>query len=122
MEILAMIELILSNPKLVWAAVSSVVAIGALVSIIRAHFDEKNPLDLLKLFAFDLKTGQMSESKVKLNSAFIVTTWAFIFLTMSGSLTEWYVGVYLAAWVYDRHNSRKMAAQQEQGPKDDLTK
>lgn len=66
-------------------------------------------------------TGKLSDSKVRLNIAFIVTSWAFIYLTMSDHLTEWYVTVFLTAWVTDRIFARK-AAGASQDPPDDPTK
>ncbi len=77
-----------------------------MISVIRAHFSRNNQFDLIKLFAFDNSTGKLSDSKVRINAAFVTTTWAFVFLTMNDKLTEWYVAVYLAAWVADRFSAR----------------
>jgi len=107
MEIITMLDFLVSNPRYIWSALSLLALISIVVSVVRAHFDESNGFDIMKLFAFDSDTGKMSDSKVKINSAFVVTSWAFIFLTMNDKLTEWYVAVYLSAWVFDRYNARK---------------
>lgn len=53
-------------------------------------------------FSFeDLLLGpddRASLSKIGQATALIVSTWGFVFLTMAGKMTEWYFGVYMAAW------------------------
>lgn len=113
--IFTMIELVANNPKYMWAAVSLVAFIGMLFSFIKAHFDKDTEFDLIKLLVFD-SNGKMSDSKARINGAFILTAWAFVYLTMNDKLTEWYVGVFLTAWVLDRRDSRlkKTQAPQDQ--------
>jgi hypothetical protein len=105
MELLHMIDLLINNPKYIWAIVSLLGLIAIVISFIRAHFSN-NDFDLMKLMVFDSK-GKMSDSKARLNGAFLITSWAFVFLTMNDKLTEWYVAVFLAAWVGDRFAARK---------------
>ncbi len=113
MDTIQMLDFIINNPRYVWAIASICTAVVIAFSIIRAHFNKDNKFDLVKLFAYDSK-GHLSDSKARLNGAFIVTSWAFIFLTMNDKLTEWYVAVFLAAWVGDRFAARIQATKEKQ--------
>jgi CDP-diglyceride synthetase len=108
-----MLDFIINNPKYIWALASLFTVLIIVFSIIRAHFNKDNKFDLVKLFAYDSE-GKLSDSKARLNGAFLVTSWAFIFLTMNDKLTEWYVAVFLAAWVGDRFAARVQATKEKQ--------
>lgn len=69
------------------------------------HKSTKNNISLADLF-LDPKTGKISGSEFRLNTAFIATSWALVYLTIKGTLTEWYIAAYLAAFVADRAHSR----------------
>lgn len=105
MELLKMLDFVLNNPKYIWAIVSLLGLLAFAFSFIKMHFSTKNKFDLVKLFAFD-SSGVLSDSKARLNAAFVITSWAFVYLTMNDKLTEWYVAVFLAAWVGDRFAAR----------------
>ncbi len=99
----------LLDPKFLWGIFSFITFLMGMIVLVRIHFsDTYRKFDLVKLIAIDDK-GNLSDSKVRLNFAFIVTTWAFVYLTMSDHLTEWYVTVFLGAWVTDRIFARKDA-------------
>ena len=116
MEILQMIEFFLNNPKFLWAIVSMIGALTIIIAMIKFHFSkEYSKFDLIKMFAFDTN-GQMSDSKARLNAAFVITAWAFVYLTTQDKLTEWYVAVFLAAWVGDRFASRSAKKVEETKP------
>lgn len=100
-----MYDFLINNPKNLWAIMTGIMFIGAMFSLIKAHFNKENEFDLIKLLAYD-SDGKMSDSKARLNGAFVVMTWAFVFLTMQGKLTEWYALIYVAAWVTDRIAAR----------------
>lgn len=75
----------------------------ALVSLIRMHRNKDMPS------LNDLITSTDRKGKVRLDprkcfeaGAFLTTTWAFVFLTASGKLTEWFLTVYVGAWVIAR--------------------
>jgi hypothetical protein len=69
------------------------------------HKSTKNNISLADLF-LDPKTGKIGGSEFRLNTAFIVTSWALVYLTIKGTLTEWYIAAYLTAFVADRVYSR----------------
>lgn len=108
-----MLEVLLTNPKTIWAVVSLLGLLSLVFSIVRAHFSKTNQFDLIRLFAYDSE-GKMSDSKARLNAAFVVTTWAFVFLTMNDKLTEWYVLVFLTAWVGDRFAARQQSLKEKE--------
>lgn len=58
-------------------------------------------VDLLDMFK------PLGSSKMRLNGAWVVTSFAFIYLTINKNLTEWYAAAYMAAFVADRAYSRK---------------
>ena len=66
---------------------------------------DKNQIDFTDLF-INKKTGKLGGSEFRINIAFLLTSWALVFLTIQGSLTEWFLGAYLAAFVADRMFSR----------------
>jgi hypothetical protein len=75
----------------------------------RWHTNEDTPINLWDLF-IDQKSGKMGGSEFRINVAFLVTSWALIFLTIKGNLTEWYITAYLTAFVADRMFSRKASS------------
>jgi hypothetical protein len=95
-----------SNPKHLWAIASFLGFITAVITIIKIHLSS-HKFDLVQLFAFDQQTGKLSDSKVRLNIAFIISCWAFVYLVMDGKFTEWYFFGFMGAWVTDRIFSRK---------------
>jgi hypothetical protein len=93
------------HPKVLWAFLSIIALAALVISAIQAHRSDENSFDLFKLFAFD-RNNILSDSKARLNTAFIITSWAFVYLTLNDKLTEWYVAVFLTAWVGDRVAAR----------------
>ena len=78
-------------------------AVGVGVSLLRMHRDKELP----KLT--DLLTSTDRKGKVRFDArkcfeagAFLTTTWAFVFLTAQGKLTEFYMISYVGAWVVAR--------------------
>ena len=73
------------------------------------HREQKSttsPIDFVDLF-LDPKTGKIGGSEFRINTAFMVTSWALIYFTLKGTLTEWYIAAYLTAFVADRVFSTK---------------
>ena len=77
------------------------IAIG--ISLLQMHKNKDMPT------LFDLITATDKKGKTRLDSrkcfedgAFLASTWAFVFLTASGKLTETYLTVYMGAWVVAR--------------------
>jgi hypothetical protein len=107
LEIVKMLET-LSNPKYLWAIASILALVAVAVTLIKLHLSD-NKFDLIELFAIDSTTGKASDSKVRLNTAFVLTCWAFVYLTMNDKFTEWYFFGFMGAWVTDRFLARKSA-------------
>lgn len=86
---------------------SALLVIGLIaIFFYQAHKSEKNSFYFPDLF-LDQKTGKIGGSEFRINVAFMVTSWALIFLTLKGNLTEWFIAAYLTAFVADRMFSRK---------------
>lgn len=71
----------------------------------KIHKSEKNNINFADLF-LDKRTGKIGGSEFRINTAFLASTWALVFLTIKGALTEWFFAGYLAAFVADRIFSR----------------
>lgn len=87
---------------------SLLLIIWMIIEFIKAQRDPKSPIDLNDLFVDS--SGKLGGSKMRLNMAFIVSTWVVIYNSLNGQLTEWLFGAYLAAFVYDRISSRKSSS------------
>jgi hypothetical protein len=116
-NIAAFFQFVNDNPKFLWAVFSFFIVAALVISAIRAHLSDENSFDLFKLFAIDSSTKLLSDSKARLNSAFLITSWAFVYLTLSDKLTEWYVAVFLTAWVSDRVAARLQKPSDSTPPK-----
>ena len=76
-----------------------------LLAIIWAHISPKYPeFNMVRLFMN--QKNELSDSKLRLNLAFLIMAWAFIQLTIWDQLTEWYVWCFATAWVLDRAVAR----------------
>jgi Ca2+/Na+ antiporter len=84
---------------------SLLLIIWMIIEFIKAQADKLSPIDLNDLFIDG--SGKIGGSKMRLNMAFIVTTWILIYYTLQGQLSEWLFAAYIAAFVYDRVNSRQ---------------
>lgn len=49
--------------------------------------------------AFMDASGKTSLGRISTFAALAVSTWGFVFLTLEGKLSEWFMTAYLAAWV-----------------------
>lgn len=58
--------------------------------------DKRNHIDLIDLVAVN---GRLNERKFSRFGAWIVSTWGFVYLISSNSLSEWYFIGYMGAWV-----------------------
>ncbi len=103
-ETFTMIELILT-PKYLYAIASLVALIFLVVTIIRLHKSDSK-VNLIELLFIDQTTGKQSDSKVRLNTAFILSAWAFVYLVMNDKFTDWYFFGFMGAWVTDRFLAR----------------
>lgn len=67
------------------------------IGILRAwDRDTTNKVVLSDLVCID---GKISESKLARFGAFVISSWAFVFLIITEEMTEWFFFGYMAAWV-----------------------
>lgn len=94
-----------------WDFVGVAMAFTIIYGLWKAHtnpqYDTINLLDLM----LDHDTHRLSDSKFRLNIAFILTSFVLIYLTLNGKLSEWYVTSFLGAWVIDRWGSRNASVE-----------
>ena len=86
--------------QIVMSTVLLCACIGIGVSLIRMHRDKTLP-NLTDLITSTDKTGhvRMDARKCYEAGAFLTSTWAFVFLTSAGKLSEWYFTGYMLAWI-----------------------
>lgn len=60
--------------------------------------------DLNDLFVDE--KGKASTSRISAITALIISTWAFVHLTLADKLTEWYVLIYVGTWVLNKTTSK----------------
>lgn len=84
------------TPRCIMLAVLGLAALAVLLSIWRAHRDA-----LLQFNAFDLimENGRVSKIALAFMLVLGVTTWAFVYLTIQGKMTEGLFLAYGAMWV-----------------------
>ena len=56
--------------------------------------------------AFLDTNGKTSISRIGMFSALVVSTWAFVYMTVDGKMTEWYFTGYMGAWVLNGLGSK----------------
>lgn len=76
--------------------VALLVLLAILVSLRRAHNDPTSTFDLRDLL---MENGRVSKAAAVMMGSFAATTWAFIYLTLAGKLTEGLFGLYAATWI-----------------------
>lgn len=76
--------------------VALVVALLIMVSLRRMHNDPSSTFDLRDLL---MENNRVSKAAAVMMGSFAATTWAFVYLTLSGKLTEGLFGLYAATWI-----------------------
>lgn len=74
--------------------IAIVVVIAALV-IWNFQRDKNNQVDIKDLICTD---GKLNEHKFMRFTAFVVSTWGFIYLIVDQRFSEWYFAGYMTAW------------------------
>lgn len=69
----------------------------------------KNHIDLADLVCTD---GYLNDKKFRKTGAWLVSTWGFGVLVLSGKMEEWYFVGYMAAWVLDAGYDRYIRAKE----------
>lgn len=96
------------TPKLLWGVFGLLMFLLIAGCLIYLHISsDHSNFDLVELLATDQKTGKLSDSKMRINAAFLVTCWAFVYLVMNDKFSEWFFFGFMGAWVTDRFLSRK---------------
>lgn len=72
------------------------VFIGGLVFFWVMHKKADSSIDIADLVC---SSGHLNERKVTRLGAWLVSTWGFVYLVVSGNLTEFYFTGYMGAWV-----------------------
>lgn len=104
------------EPWQVALVVALLVALAVMVSLRRMHNDPTSTFDLRDLL---MENGRVSKAAAVMMGSFAATTWAFVYLTLSGKLTEGLFGLYAATWiapVISRLIKSNGAAQQPEAP------
>jgi len=109
---------------IVQAIMGTILLLGgtlAAVSLVKMHRSKDMPS------LNDLITSTDRKGRVRLDprkcfeaGAFLTTTWAFIFLTAAGKLTEFYMTAYVGAWVIARtmrDREQRLSQQQPEAKK-----
>jgi hypothetical protein len=105
-----------ASNNIIGDVISLLLLLLLLIVIVLAHFNKKSKIDLADLFLDT--TGKIGGSQMRLNMAFILSSWAIVYTTLEGNLTEWLMGGYLAAFVVDRIYSRKADVAKEENEDD----
>ena len=71
-----------------------VIVVAALV-IWNVQRDRNNQVDIKELIGTD---GRINEHKFMRFTAFVVSTWGFIYLIVDQRFSEWYFAGYMTAW------------------------
>ena len=73
----------------------ALIAIVAVLIIWNFQRDKNNSVDIKDLICQD---GRISETKFMRFTAFVVSTWGFVYLIVDQRFSEWYFAGYMAAW------------------------
>lgn len=76
--------------------VLTIMALAIGISLWRAHVRQDVDFSLFDLL---MENGRVSKIAFAFMTVLAMTTWVIVHLTVSGKLTEGYLGLYLTAWV-----------------------
>jgi hypothetical protein len=77
---------------------------GMIFGFYRLHKDPNNSINVIDLFADP--NGKVGGSKMRLNLAFIISSWILVYYTLNGQLSEWLYTAFISAFVIDRISAR----------------
>ena len=72
-----------------------IIVVLSLAFIWNIQRDRDNTVDIKDLICSD---GRINEAKFMRFTAFVVSTWGFIYLIVDQRFSEWYFAGYMAAW------------------------
>lgn len=98
-------EIISSGVQLIgsvdWAAVSALILVVVMATLmVRINAAKSSTFFFDDMFLDD--NGKASTSKLSNLIALVLSSWAFVHLTLKGTLTESYFTAYMLAWVANR--------------------
>lgn len=73
----------------------AIIAVIAALIIYNIQRDKNNSVDIKDLICVD---GRINEAKFMRFTAFVVSTWGFVYLIVDQRFSEWYFAGYMAAW------------------------
>ena len=89
-----------------------ILVILAIAFIWNIQRDRDNTVDIKDLICSD---GRINEAKFMRFTAFVVSTWGFVYLIVDQRFSEWYFAGYMAAWagnaLVNKWLNRKQASQ-----------
>ena len=75
--------------------IMAVIAVIAVLIIWNIQRDKNNQVDIKDLICVD---GKINSNKFMRFTAFVVSTWGFIYLIVDQRFSEWYFAGYMATW------------------------
>lgn len=75
--------------------IMALIAIIAVLIIWNIQRDKNNQVDIKDLICVD---GKINSNKFMRFTAFVVSTWGFIYLIVDQRFSEWYFAGYMATW------------------------
>lgn len=106
----------------------SIIVFAIFLWLYNLNRDEKSLIDLLDLITIN---GKLSDRKLIRFSTWLVSSWGFIYLIVTDSLTEWYFAFYMGAWVAnalisnsinkDRDMPRRSRSSSRRNTRNDIT-
>ncbi len=87
---------------------------GSLLVIYLYNRNKNNTIDVMDLITID---GKLSNSKLSKIIALVISSWAFVYLVIDKSLSEWYFFGYIGAWITNGLISKKLDIQAKEDEK-----
>ena len=75
--------------------------------------DRENQVDIKDLICQD---GRINEAKFMRFTAFVVSTWGFVYLIVDQRFSEWYFAGYMAAWAGNALLNKWLTIKQNESP------
>ena len=75
--------------------------------------DRENQVDIKDLICSD---GRINEAKFMRFTAFVVSTWGFVYLIVDQRFSEWYFAGYMAAWAGNALVNKWLSIKQQSTP------
>ena len=90
-----------------------VIVVLSLAFIWNIQRDRENQVDIKDLICSD---GRINEAKFMRFTAFVVSTWGFVYLIVDQRFSEWYFAGYMAAWAGNALVNKWLSIKQQSTP------